>query len=163
MNPAAGSLRPRQTTDTYWTDARAERQQFHHFADGGLTIHRGPQPTNCTCPANISLPRQPPAGPQVNPPENTLTLKSRIRRLRRCYRGVRFSLHRIHRRAKPETPSVKVREAWYNLYALRTRKSAGFMMRKLSVTESQSIAQFFGTSSRRKCRTARHLDALQEF
>ena len=26
-------------------------------------------------------------------------------------------------------------------------------MRKLSVTESQSIAQFFGTSSRRKCRT----------
>ena len=41
------------------------------------------------------------------------------------------------------------------LYALRTRKSAGLMMRKLSVTELQRIAQFFGTSSRRKCRTAR--------
>ena len=39
--------------------------------------------------------------------------------------------------------------------ALRTRKSAGLMMRKLSVTKSQRIAQFFGTSSRRKCRTAR--------
>ena len=46
-------------------------------------------------------------------------------------------------------------EKWIYLYAVRTRKSAGFMMRKLSVTESQSIAQFFGTSSRRKCRTAR--------
>jgi len=40
-------------------------------------------------------------------------------------------------------------------YALRTRKSAGLMMRKLSVTESQKTAQFFGTSSRRKCRTDR--------
>src|SRR5262245_53898435 len=40
-------------------------------------------------------------------------------------------------------------------YALRTRKSAGLMTRKLSVTESQKTAQFFGTSSRRKCRTDR--------
>ena len=40
-------------------------------------------------------------------------------------------------------------------YALRTRKSAGLMTRKLSVTESQKTAQFFGTSSRRKCRTER--------
>src|SRR5215469_4309376 len=38
-------------------------------------------------------------------------------------------------------------------YALSTRKSAGLMMRKLSVTESQKTAQFFGTSSRRKRRT----------
>jgi hypothetical protein len=38
-------------------------------------------------------------------------------------------------------------------YALRTRKSAGLMTRKLSVTESQKMAQFFGTSSRRKRRT----------
>ena len=38
-------------------------------------------------------------------------------------------------------------------YALRTRKSAGLITRKLSVTESQKTAQFFGTSSRRKCRT----------
>src|SRR5205823_4414379 len=38
-------------------------------------------------------------------------------------------------------------------YALRTRKSAGLMTRKLSVTESQKTAQFFGTSSRRKCST----------
>jgi hypothetical protein len=27
------------------------------------------------------------------------------------------------------------------------------MIRKLSVTESQNIAQFFGTSSRKNCRT----------
>ena len=40
-------------------------------------------------------------------------------------------------------------------YALRTRKSAGLMTRKLSVTESQKMAQFFGTSTRRKCRTDR--------
>jgi MFS superfamily sulfate permease-like transporter len=40
-------------------------------------------------------------------------------------------------------------------YALRTRKSAGLMTRKLSVTESQKTAQFFGTSTRRKCRTDR--------
>ncbi len=40
-------------------------------------------------------------------------------------------------------------------YALRTRKSAGLMTRKLSVTESQKTAQFFGTSVRRKCRTDR--------
>src|SRR5436309_14251729 len=40
-------------------------------------------------------------------------------------------------------------------YALRTRKSAGFIMRKLSVSESQKTAQFFGTSWRRKCRTDR--------
>ena len=33
------------------------------------------------------------------------------------------------------------------LYALRTRKSAGLTMRKLSVTKSHRIAQFFGTSS----------------
>jgi hypothetical protein len=35
-------------------------------------------------------------------------------------------------------------------YALRTRKLAGLITRKLSVTESQKVAQFFGTSSRRK-------------
>ena len=40
-------------------------------------------------------------------------------------------------------------------YALRTRKSAGLMTRKLSVTESQKMAQFFGTSLRRKFRTDR--------
>ena len=40
-------------------------------------------------------------------------------------------------------------------YALRTRKSAGLMTRKLSVTELQKTAQFFGTSTRRKCRTDR--------
>jgi hypothetical protein len=40
-------------------------------------------------------------------------------------------------------------------YALRTRKSAGLMTRKLSVTESQKTAQFFGTSTHRKCRTDR--------
>src|SRR6516225_12379040 len=38
-------------------------------------------------------------------------------------------------------------------YALSTRKSAGLMTRKLSLTESQKTAQFFGTSSRRKRRT----------
>jgi len=40
-------------------------------------------------------------------------------------------------------------------YALRIRKSAGLMTRKLSVTESQKAAQFFGTSWRKKCRTDR--------
>ena len=40
-------------------------------------------------------------------------------------------------------------------YALRTRKSAGLMTRKLSVTELQKTAQFFGTSTRRKCRPDR--------
>ena len=59
-------------------------------------------------------------------------------------------------RARPVPAQLYIRNfpAVY-LYALRTRKSAGLMMRKLSVTESQRIAQFFGTSSRRKCRTAR--------
>jgi len=38
-------------------------------------------------------------------------------------------------------------------YALSTRKLAGLMTRKLSLTESQKTAQFFGTSSRRKRRT----------
>ncbi len=46
-------------------------------------------------------------------------------------------------------------EGYLYPYALRTRKSAGLMTRKLSVTESQKTAQFFGTSTRRKCRTDR--------
>ena len=50
---------------------------------------------------------------------------------------------------------MQILELRYYPYALRTRKSAGLMTRKLSVTESQKTAQFFGTSMRRKCRTDR--------
>src|SRR5215470_4378929 len=46
-----------------------------------------------------------------------------------------------------------VEEIFIYPYALRIRKSAGLMTRKLSVTESQKAAQFFGTSWRKKCRT----------
>ena len=50
---------------------------------------------------------------------------------------------------------IKINKSQLYPYALRTRKSAGLMTRKLSVTESQKTAQFFGTSTRRKCRTDR--------
>jgi len=56
-----------------------------------------------------------------------------------------------HYRGKLQTGVIPVRVVYP--YALSTRKSAGLMTRKLSLTESQKTAQFFGTSSRRKRRT----------
>ncbi len=49
--------------------------------------------------------------------------------------------------------SVPLRRVLY-LVQTRTRKSAGSMMRKLSVTSSQNWCQFRGTVSRRKPRIA---------
>jgi hypothetical protein len=66
-----------------------------------------------------------------------------------------FSFGDISAEALPALSRRKLTFTLIYPYALRTRKSAGLMTRKLSVTESQKTAQFFGTSTRRKCRTDR--------
>jgi hypothetical protein len=107
------------------------------------------------------------ADPRLSTPIQRLPEFSKARR----WRGQRATLPR-RLRGQPRVTRVTLKLAYEvsaelqfagrvmspNLiypYVLRTRKSAGLMTRKLSVTESQKTAQFFGTSTRRKCRTDR--------